>query len=453
MRARTIREGSVGLLVLAGVALFGGLVIWLRGVSYGQRSYRLLVDFESANGILEGSAVSYRGVQVGQITRMTPSSNTVVVEIQINKSDLRIPAESVIKTSQSGLIGETTIAIQPPADVSVNDDSLPEPIARDCDSSVILCNGDRVNGLVGVNYEDLLESSQEISEALADPELLADAREILDNTRQISGNVVGLTDEVTLMAQSLRNEVQPLSVSARQTLASVSEAASQLEATTVRTSEQLDVTLTQVNTILASNQDDLAITLDNISASTGQLRLALDTLSPVIQDGTLVNNIELLATNAAVASQDLRDISSRLNTSENLVLLQQTIESARDVFQSAQKIMADVDTLTGDPTLRSNVRDLLNSLSNLVSYTGDLEDQTEVAAQLNHQGQIVTDLEHSLEEEASILDAPTETTEPAMDEAVPVLRYNGERYVTDLADSATLAPDNDPTKNDPTKNE
>ncbi|MFG6095483.1 MlaD family protein [Leptothoe sp. ISB3NOV94-8A] len=453
MRARTIREGSVGLLVLAGVALFGGLVIWLRGVNYGQRSYRLLVDFESANGILEGSAVSYRGVQVGQITRMTPSSNTVVVEIQINKSDLRIPAESVIKTSQSGLIGETTIAIQPPSDVSVNDDSLPEPIARDCDSSVILCNGDRVNGLVGVNYEDLLESSQEISEALADPELLADAREILDNTRQISGNVVGLTDEVTLMAQSLRNEIQPLSVSARQTLASVSEAANQLEATTVRTSEQLDVTLTQVNTMLASNQDDLAITLDNISASTGQLRLALDTLSPVIQDGTLVNNIELLATNAAVASQDLRDISSRLNTSENLVLLQQTIESARDVFQSAQKIMADVDTLTGDPTLRSNVRDLLNSLSNLVSYTGDLEDQTEVAAQLNHQGQIVTDLEHSLEEEASILDAPADTTEPEMDEAVPVLRYNGERYVTDLANSAPLSPVNDPTKNDPTKSE
>ncbi|MEM7796190.1 MAG: MlaD family protein, partial [Cyanobacteria bacterium P01_C01_bin.118] len=341
MRARTIREGSVGLLILAGAALFGGLVMWLRGVSYGQRSYRLLVDFESASGIQEGSAVSYRGVPVGQINRISPSSNTVVVEIEINKGQLRIPAESVIKTSQSGLIGETTISIQPPANVNVSNDSIPSPIAKNCDSDLILCNGDRVPGLVGVNYEDLLESSQQISaalsEALADPQTLEDLREILANTRDISNNVVGLTGEVTLMAQDLRNEITPLSASTRQTLASVSGAAEQLEATTARTAGQLDVTLAQVNQLLTSNQGDIAVTLDNIRASTGELRLAMETLSPVIQDGTLVNNIELLASNAAIASQDLRNISSTFNTAENLVLLQQTIESARDVFQSAQK--------------------------------------------------------------------------------------------------------------------
>ncbi|MBE9070968.1 MCE family protein [Leptolyngbya cf. ectocarpi LEGE 11479] len=418
MRARTIREGSVGLLILAGVALFGGLVMWLRGAAFGQRSYRLLVDFESATGVQEGSVVSYRGVPVGQIRRISPGSNTVEVQVEINRGDLLIPAQSVVKTSQSGLIGETTVAIQPLIETSLSDDSIPGPLAKDCDSTLILCNGDQVNGIVGVNYEDLLESSQQISaalsEALADPATLQDIREILANTRDISGNVVGLTDEVTLMAKDLRTEIRPLSTSARQTLVAVSGAAQQLEASTVRTSEQLDTTLTQVNTILATNQDDLTVTLDNISASTGQLRLALDTLAPVIEEGTLVNNIELLANNAAIASQDLRDISSSLNTSENLVLLQQTIESARDVFQSAQKIMADVDTLTGDPTLRDDVRELLNSLSDLVSFTGDLENQTEVVEQLNEQKQIV----RALEEE-------------------PSLRFNGERYVTDLANRPT----------------
>ncbi|MEM9266015.1 MAG: MlaD family protein [Cyanobacteria bacterium P01_F01_bin.13] len=435
MRARTIREGSVGLLILAGVALFGGLVMWLRGLSFDQRSYRILVDFASANGIQEGSAVSYRGVPVGYINRISPGSNTVAVDIEINRGQLRIPAQSVIKTSQSGLIGETTISIQPPPGASINDSSIPGPIAKDCHSSVILCNGDRVNGIVGVNYEDLLESSQQISEALsealADPKTLEDLREILANTRDISNNVVGLTDEVTLIAKDLRDEIQPVSVSARQTLVSVSEAAEQLEATTTRTSEQLETTLVQVNAILATNQDDLAITLDNISASTGQLRLAMDTLSPVIQEGRLIDNIELLANNAAIASQDLRDISSTLNTNENLVLLQQTIESARDVFQSAQKIMADVDTLTGDPTLRGNVRDLLNSLSNLVSSTGTLEDQTQLATQLNQQMQRIAELEKALE----ISQQNSQTPELPQ----PQLRYNGERYVTDIADHSSAA--------------
>ena len=125
MRARTIREGSVGLLILAGVALFGGLVMWIRGVNYGQRSYRIFVDFESASGIQEGSAVSYRGVPVGYIKNIAPGSNTVEVEIEINRGDLRIPVQSLIKTSQSGLIGETTIAIQPPTATNLANASIP----------------------------------------------------------------------------------------------------------------------------------------------------------------------------------------------------------------------------------------------------------------------------------------------------------------------------------------
>ena len=412
MRARTIREGSVGLLILAGVALFGGLAIWLRGVSYGQRSYRLLVDFESAAGILQGTAVSYRGVPVGQITRISPESNRVTINVEINNQDLRIPADSVIKTSQSGLIGETTISIQPPVEASLGNDSVPGPTAADCNSSIIFCNGDRLEGVVGVNYEDLLESSERISETLADPEILNGVKEILGNTRMISENVVGLTQEVTLAAQDLRQEIQPLSSSTRQTLAAVSGTAIQLESSTIRTSEQLETTLAQVNTILATNQADLATTLDNISASTGQLRLAIDTLTPVIQDGTLANNIELLTANAAIASQDLRNISSTLNSSENLVLLQQTIESARDVFQSAQKIMADVDTLTGDPALRGNVRELLNGLSDLVSSTTELEAQTDIAARLNQQVQTAAQLETMLETGGSAAAPPDRLESP-----------------------------------------
>ncbi|MBT9312712.1 MlaD family protein [Leptothoe kymatousa] len=475
MRARTIREGSVGLLILAGVALFGGLVMWLRGLTYGQRSYRLLVNFDSANGIQEGAAVSYRGVPVGQIAKIAPGSNTVTVEIEINRGDLRIPANSIIKTSQSGLIGETTVSIQPALTDNEIDDSMPGPVNSACNSDLILCNGDQVKGLVGVNYEDLLESSQKISDALSrtleDPNSVDNLRQILENTSAISGNVVDLTDEVTLITRDLRTQIQPLSASAQQTLVTVSGAAEQLEASAERTSAQLDQTLTQVNALLATNQDNLTTTLDNISASTGQLRLAMDTLSPVIQDGTLVENIELLASNAAIASQDLRTISSTLGTSENLVLLQQTIESARDVFQSAQKIMADVDTLTGDPALRDQVRSLLMGLSDLVSFTGELENQTEVAsdlvsftgelenqtevaAEFNQQLQQVAELENALASPEDFQVVPDATTAEAFTEIEPTsefieaetvgandaeitqpsLVFNGERYITDLAD-------------------
>ena len=170
--------------------------------------------------------------------------------------------------------------------------------------------------------------------------------------------------------------------------------------------------------------------------------MAMETLSPVIQDGTLINNVELLASNAAIASQDLRDISSTLNTAENLILLQQTIESARDVFQSAQKIMADVDTLTGDPALRTNVRNLLNGLSDLVTSTGELEDQTEVAHQLNQQLQLLEDLENTLEAPEST-NPLVQNGEPAAPSSQPALKYNGERYVTDLANRSDISTTNE----------
>jgi len=50
-------------------------------------------------------------------------------------------------------------------------------------------------------------------------------------------------------------------------------------------------------------------------------------------------------------SANLRDISNALNSPTNLLVLQQTLDSARVTFQNAQKITSDLDELTGDPAL------------------------------------------------------------------------------------------------------
>ncbi|MEL6780406.1 MAG: hypothetical protein AAFO06_24520 [Cyanobacteria bacterium J06597_16] len=75
-------------------------------------------------------------------------------------------------------------------------------------------------------------------------------------------------------------------------------------------------------------------------------------------------------------------ITSSLNTPANLVLLQQTLESAREALASAQKVMADVDEITGDPQVRNQLRNLINGLGELVSSTQSLEQQSEVARAL-----------------------------------------------------------------------
>jgi len=72
MRARAVREGSVGLLILIGVGLFGGLVLWLRGLNPGSRTYGVVVTFEDTLGMQVGTTVRYRGVPVGRVIDIRP---------------------------------------------------------------------------------------------------------------------------------------------------------------------------------------------------------------------------------------------------------------------------------------------------------------------------------------------------------------------------------------------
>ena len=55
------------------------------------------------------------------------------------------------------------------------------------------------------------------------------------------------------------------------------------------------------------------------------------------------------------------------------------LKSFYKTFQNAQKITSDLDDLTGDPSFRNNLRNLVNGLSGLVSSTQQLEQQVEVA--------------------------------------------------------------------------
>ena len=113
MRARTIREGSVGLLILVGVAIFGALVLWLRGLSLGNRTYRLMVEFTNTPGMLPGTVVRYRGVPVGRILTIQTGANLVEVTVEIARGDLRIPSGSIVQANQTGLIGEVFLDILP----------------------------------------------------------------------------------------------------------------------------------------------------------------------------------------------------------------------------------------------------------------------------------------------------------------------------------------------------
>jgi phospholipid/cholesterol/gamma-HCH transport system substrate-binding protein len=360
MRERAIREGSVGLLILLAIGLFAGLVLWLKGLTPGRQSYRVKFVFENTLGMQEGTAVTFRGVRVGRVLSIRPESNQVTVTVEIIQPDLKIPSDSRIEVNQSGLIGDTTLDITPVRSLSAPELAL-TPFRPDCQSQVIICDGDQLSGQVGASFGSLIQSTQGLASAFADPSIMGGIKTTLSNATQ-------LTENGKLLTQA---DIGPLLASANRTSEKIGNAATAFE-----------LTGTEVNSLIAANRSNLISSLEHVNRSTANLEVIMATLAPAIQNSQFLDNLDALSADATVAMADIRAITSTVNTPANLVTLQQTLDSARTVFQGAHKVLADVDELTGDPQLRRHIRDLINGLSTLVSATQQLEQEGQLAQTL-----------------------------------------------------------------------
>ncbi|MEH2011407.1 MlaD family protein [Nostoc sp.] len=385
---RTFREGSVGLLILLGLGVFGLLFLWLHRFTAPGRSYKAIVEFANAGGMQKGATVRYRGVKVGTIWQILPKANAIDVEIEIAQADLIMPRNVVVEANQSGLISESIIDITPKATLPVGV-VLAKPLDKNCDNSLIVCNGSRLKGQVGISVDDLIRSSTDLAAAYNNPKFYRNVNRVLETTTGAASSFTELSQDLQGLTKSLRQQLNTFSTTAN----SVQRATNQLNASANQTLNKFDTTATQasrllnnLDNLLTTNRSSLVGALNNITETSNQLRVTVSSLSPSVNrltQGQLLNNLETLSANAAQASANLRDASKTLNDPKNVVLLQQTLDSARVTFENSQKITSDLDELTGDPSFRKNLRQLVNGLSGLVSSTQQMQQQAQVATTLD----------------------------------------------------------------------
>ena len=366
MRSRTLREGSVGLLIIFGVLLFGGLALWIRGFTFGKESYKITADFPDVNGIQVGDGVRYRGLQVGRVDDIQPSTNGVDVVIEIDSDDLLIPKDATLKARSSGLIGDTFIAIIPESPLPAEAANL-SPFGDRCDSSVIICENSRLEGEKGITLDDLLPYTYRFSRAYGEPEFVAKVNTTVENAGVAADEVANLTKDTTALVNELQQEV-----------ASTSEELVATAQAFQTTAEQVNELTTNVEQLIAQNESNLTTTLESISTTSDRLETLVAKIDRTVDAADteqLANNLNELTANAVVASNNLKNITESFGSEEGVVSLQQTLDSARVTFDNAQKITSDLESFTGDPAFLKNVKDLVNGLGNLVSTTEQLEQQ------------------------------------------------------------------------------
>ena len=412
MRSRTFRQGSVGLLIIFTCILALGGVIWLKRITFSPSSYEIEVNFQDANGLREGAGVFYRGFEVGKVVSVQSGANGIDVTVEITQPDLVIPSDTIIEANQGGLIGDTTLDLVPQTDVDFDSLSMDPMDLKNCDSDLVICNGDRFTGIVGSSFNELVRTTTNLGQVYGEELFAENANDALANTALAAQEIANLSQELARLSSSVRQELSSISISANVFTQVAKEATGELSLTANNfsntanelsntakkygnTADELTELVSNMNSVVAENRGTLVATLNNISASSSQLQNLMASLTPLVgefrasfdpQDiNNLINNLEILTVNAAEASNNLKEASAQLNDPTNIVMLQQTLDAARVTFANTQKITSDLDDLTGNPQFRNNVLRLVNGLSSLVSSTEDLENQIEVVQVLESQ--------------------------------------------------------------------
>ena len=387
MRSRTLREGSVGLLIIFSVILFGGVSFWLKGIRFGESGYEIIADFPDVNGIQVGDAVRYRGLRIGKITSIRPSTNGVDVTMEISSSKLLIPRQVTIQASSSGLIGETFIDIIPEAQLSSAALKM-NPLDKNCDSSQVLCQNTRLQGETGITLDDLLPYTYRFSKSYGDPEFVAKFEDTVSNASAAAAEVANLSRNVSSLVDKVEQELASIST----ITTTVTDIARDTSTELATTAVEINKLTKNVNELLNQNQGNLVATLDSISTTSDRLQglvVKLDNAVDSADTEKLVANLETLTANATQASQNFKDITDSLNNPDSAVSLQQTLDSARVTFANTQKITSDLEAITGDPIFLENVKNLVDGLSNLVSYTDRLEQQIQTDQRIKPSQKVV----------------------------------------------------------------
>jgi phospholipid/cholesterol/gamma-HCH transport system substrate-binding protein len=409
MPSRAVREGSVGLMLIAGLGIFGAIALWLRGLTPGSQTYNIIAQFAQAPGIQPGGGVRYRGIKVGKIAKIEPGINGVDVTLQIDDPSLTIPKDVAIEVSQTGLIGEPVIEITPRNLTAISQVASAKPLDNNCDRNSIICHNTKVNGQIGASFNELLRRATKLVELYNDPVIIkninntlvrsetaaADISRLAKNLNQISGEFSTLPKTVQSELKTLSSQAVNLTTSLDRTTAKIGQTADKFNQTADRlsvTAEEYKKLAVSVNGLVVENRKTFATSLDNFNKLSVDLRTTVNQLNPSIvklnstmsklNSEKFVKDLEGALANANQAAANLKSLSANLNDPKTIVLLQQTLDSARSTFQNTQKITADLDDLTGNPEFRSNLRNLVNGLGKLVSYGEQLEQQAKLAQTL-----------------------------------------------------------------------
>jgi len=158
---RSVRDAIVGFTVVGGIVAFASTSMWLQGVRLGSNVWALTASFESAGGLAERSPVTYRGIVVGSVRSVRIAQESVAVDLEINKVDLRLAQPVTAMVAASSLLGGDAQVVLVSRGSPLPEDA-PLPKSKECQQSLQLCDGSPVRGEEAPSLASIMETLQQL---------------------------------------------------------------------------------------------------------------------------------------------------------------------------------------------------------------------------------------------------------------------------------------------------
>ena len=193
-----MRKISARYLICLASLVFSVVMLIISYIRFRPLPYSFFIEFENSHGIIKGTSIRMRGVSIGTVQSIKLKADSVIVLAVINSNKIFIPIDSLIETTQTGLLNESVIDIIPSNFLFFEKkQKLMNPVSKSCDSSYLICNYSYVKGDRGLNYDDLVRSTTRISQRFDDPRFfnllyvfLHNGIELIDGLSEFSNTIL-----------------------------------------------------------------------------------------------------------------------------------------------------------------------------------------------------------------------------------------------------------------------
>lgn len=324
---------------------------------FGERDgdeYRIM--FESVGGLQERSPVYLAGVPIGYVKNLELAENNKVrATVKITREDVHLYRARDPQTDANGeyyvysitgnLLGDRWMEIKP-GPVKPGE----EPLA----------NGSLIMGETPVTLDDLAREGYEVMGELrlsvdalnglvADEKFQSDIKLTVENFREISGNLKGVSADAKIMVAGLNDRVNRLSDSLETVVTHVDETILVFQDDAQVVGRDLRNFSSQANRALAGNAPHLDTVVMNLRETSISLKKAMSAVEVIAENEQLNEDVVAAVSNLRRTSEEIQgiaaDIRSISSDPEVQKDLRETVTNAKEASESAKRVMGKVESV------------------------------------------------------------------------------------------------------------